>query len=75
MTAIVTRELAIDVGDDPGLRGAGKIVSWDDLIAKSGETKGVAVAQEIPCGAGSMATADNRCSAAEGSSQSKLPSS
>ena len=33
VTAIMARKLAIDVGYDSGLRGAGKIIGRNDLIA------------------------------------------
>jgi hypothetical protein len=44
MTAIVSRKLAVDVGNDSGLRGARESVSGDDLIAKGGKNAGVPVA-------------------------------
>jgi hypothetical protein len=72
---IVARELAIDVCDHPGLRGAGKFVSGDDLIAKSGENACLVVAQKIPRGTGAMVAADDRSRATESTSQCKLPSS
>ena len=72
MTAIVARELTVDVGDDSRLRCAGKIVSGNDLIAESGKNARLAVAQDIPRGAGAMVTADDCSRAAEGSGQCKL---
>lgn len=74
VTAIVARELAVDVGDDSGLRGAGKIVSGNDLIAKECKNAGVVVAQELPVVAGVAVAAEERSCAAESACQSKLPS-
>ncbi len=73
MAAIVARELAVDVGDDSGLRGAGEIVGGNDLVAKSGERAGMAVAEEIPRGAGAPVTANDGCRTAESACQGKLP--
>jgi hypothetical protein len=65
MAAVMARELAIDVGYDPGLRGAGKIVSRNDLIAESRESTCLVVAQDIPRGASTIVTANDRNRAAE----------
>ena len=72
MAAIVARELAVDVGNDSSLRGTGKIVGGNDLIAKLGERASVAVAEEIPRGAGAPVTTNDRCRTAEGACQGKL---
>lgn len=73
MATVVARELAIDVGDDAGLRGARKLVGGNDLIAESGENAGLGVAEEIPRGAGTPVASDDSHGAAESARHSELP--
>ena len=48
MAAVMARKLAIDVGDDSSLRGAGKFICGNNLIAKSSQRRGLRVAEELP---------------------------
>ncbi len=73
MATVVARELAVNVGDHSCLRSAGKIVSWNNLVAENGENAGVAVAEEIPRGAAFVVTTDDRRRAAESTREGKLP--
>ena len=75
MAAVVARELAIDVGDDSGLRRAGKIVSRYDLVAERCEGTRMLGAENSPTVAGGRVAATDGGDTGESSGQGELPAS
>ena len=57
MAAVMARKLAINVGDDSGLRRAGEVVSGNDLVAERSEVARVLGAEDIPVVAGGSVAA------------------
>src|SRR5579859_5289158 len=47
MNAVMASQLAIDVGNDAGLGGAGKIVRGNDLVAERGEDERMSGVEEV----------------------------
>ena len=73
MALVSPGELAIDVGDDSGFGGAGKVVRGDNLIANHSQRRSLDVAEEIPASAVTGRAADDEGRAAYGSCSHKLP--
>jgi hypothetical protein len=62
----VANKLLIDISENTSLRGTGKIVCGDDLIADCGQSAGLCVAQKIPIALPARGAAYCDCRASQG---------
>jgi hypothetical protein len=63
----------IDVGEDSGLRGAGKCIGRHNLIAQGGQSTGLLIAQELPAFLVVCSATDSGGCATHGAHRYKLP--